>query len=233
MCCVLLQNNFLFNLYSGIRCAVHVEAATSALTAKPILQAMAALQPTVLDTVPWIAEECLLLLQKGDPSAAPLKSLAYLLAGGAALNEELLLPICAAHGVPLWPHYGQTELGGPALLGGLEGSLSAMRPPPGIGWDLRLEDGSLSTADGAKGELILYNMLCATPGYLELPGGTKAGRDLGEGKPTSERFCTGDVFRAERDPGTGSTRPGRSAEPWRPCPLLACHFSARAATFSR
>ena len=143
--------------------------------------------------VPWLAEECLLRLHKGDPAAAPLTTLAYILAGGAALSEELMLPICRAHGIALWPHYGQTELGGPALLGGLAGSLAAMRAPPGVAWELFDDNGDASTANGAEDELILHGMLCATRGYL--PG--CGGRDLagGTGKTTHEHFCTGDIFR--------------------------------------
>ena len=100
-------------------------------------------------------------------------------------------PLLARHGVTLWPHYGQTELGGPALIGGLEGSLSAMRPPPGVRYELVDEHGV--AASGCEGELVLLGVACATAGYL--PG--SGGRDLsgGSGAATTERFFTGDVFR--------------------------------------
>ena len=133
-------NNFLFNLHAGVRCAVLHDASTSPLSPRLILQACADLRPTVVDTVVWLAEEMLLLLDMGDAAAAPLKEVRYLLAGGAALNEELLLPILRKHGLALWPHYGQTELGGPATLGGLKGSLSAMRPPPCVQWGEQMKD---------------------------------------------------------------------------------------------
>ena len=96
-------NNFVFNLFAGIRCAVHHDADSQALTPRLILQAVAELKPTVVDTVPWLAEEMLLRLDKGDPAAAPLKDLKYILAGGAALNEELLLPVLLCVSTPLQP----------------------------------------------------------------------------------------------------------------------------------
>eukprot|EP00966_Prymnesium_polylepis_P274841 6350301-Prymnesium_polylepis.1 len=72
-----------------------------------MLQACEDLKPTVVDTVPWVAEEMILMLEKSN-DAQPLLGVQYILAGGAALNEELLLPILRKHGVQLWPHYGQT-----------------------------------------------------------------------------------------------------------------------------
>ena len=69
-----------------------------------LIDAAADLQPCVIDTVPWLAEELMQMLERDEASAWPLKKLAYLLAGGAALNEELLLPIVRRHGVcgPSW-----------------------------------------------------------------------------------------------------------------------------------
>eukprot|EP00966_Prymnesium_polylepis_P196574 4555173-Prymnesium_polylepis.1 len=96
----------------------------------------------------------ILMLEKSK-DAQPLLGVQYILAGGAALNEELLLPILRKHGVKLWPHYGQTELGGPALTGGLDGSLSAMQPPPGVHWELVDENGAPSDESG---ELVLIGM---------------------------------------------------------------------------
>ena len=156
-------NNFLFNLYAGIRCAVQL--GVSALTPRLMLQACADLSPTVVDTVPWVAEEMIMMLEKGRDAQALLR-VQYVLAGGAALNEELLLPILRKHGLKLWPHYGQTELGGPALAGGLEGCLSAMRPPPSVQWELVNENGA---AAGGEGELVLIGMHCATAGATMAP----------------------------------------------------------------
>ena len=91
-------NNFLFNLYSGVRAAVRADAGASPITARLLIDAAADLQPCVIDTVPWLAEELMQMLERDEASAWPLKKLAYLLAGGAALNEELLLPIVRRHG---------------------------------------------------------------------------------------------------------------------------------------
>ena len=65
----------------------------------------------------------------------------------------MLLPLLRKHGVTLWPHYGQTELGGPALMGGLSGSLSAMRPlgvEDGVRVELQDEDGGETGALGNR-----------------------------------------------------------------------------------
>ena len=194
-------NNFLFNLFAGVRCAVHRDADTKPLTADRMIDACAALRPTVLDTVPFLAEEMIKRLDAGDPAASCLQRLDFILAGGAPLNQTLLLPLLTRGGVRLWPHYGQTELGGPALLGGLDGDLCAMRPPPGTRWMLVRDDGGEAMDEG---ELVLLGMGCATRGYLGDPNAT---RRLTGGLSTStqERFHTGDVFRRALVDGVPST----------------------------
>eukprot|EP00966_Prymnesium_polylepis_P068881 1600133-Prymnesium_polylepis.1 len=151
-----------------------------------MLEACACTRPTVLDTVPWLVEELMALLDDGDEAASCLSRLHFILAGGCALNEALLLPKLRRHDVTLWPHYGQTELGGPALVGGLDGNLAAMRPLPGVRYELEGGD------NDDEGELVLIGMRCATEGYLP---GSNGRRLQGSASSTAERFYTGDVFR--------------------------------------
>ena len=183
-------NNFLFNLLAGVRCVVQADAGGAALSARLMLEACACTRPTVLDTVPWLVEELIRILESGDAEAGCLRRLQFILAGGCALNEELLLPALRRHGVTLWPHYGQTELGGPALVGGLAGNLAAMRPLPGVKYEL--EGGE----DDEEGELVLIGMHSATAGYL--PGSNGRRLQGSSAATTAQRFYTGDVFRRLR-----------------------------------
>ena len=89
------------------------------------------------------------------------------MAGGAQLNQPVLAPQLARYNIALWPHYGQTELAGPALVGGLPGNLHAMRVVPDARWLLVNEDGSEADEEG---ELVLLGMRCATRGPLIPPG---------------------------------------------------------------
>ena len=136
------------------------------------------------------SNELIRILESGDAEAGCLRRLQFILAGGCALNEELLLPALRRHGVTLWPHYGQTELGGPALVGGLAGNLAAMRPLPGVKYEL--EGGE----DDEEGELVLIGMHSATAGYL--PGSNGRRLQGSSAATTAQRFYTGDVFRRLR-----------------------------------
>ncbi|KAL1529311.1 hypothetical protein AB1Y20_000265 [Prymnesium parvum] len=182
-------NNFLFNLFAGVRCVVQADAGSAPLSARLMLEACACTRPTVLDTVPWLVEELLALLDGGEEEAGCLARLHFILAGGCALNAAVLLPQLRRHGVKVWPHYGQTELGGPALVGGLEGDLAAMRPLPGVRYELEGADGQTGVEEG---ELVLIGMHSATEGYLP---GSNGRRLQGHAPSTAARFYTGDVFR--------------------------------------
>ena len=150
-----------------------------------------ALAPSSPIHVRSLAEEVIKLLAQGETNAFCIKHLRFILAGGAQLNQPVLAPQLARYNIALWPHYGQTELAGPALVGGLPGNLHAMRVVPDARWLLVNDDGS--EADD-EGELVLLGMHCATRGYL---GDVAASQRLtgGFALPTSERFHTGDVFR--------------------------------------
>ena len=56
---------------------------------------------------------------------------------------RLVLPLLARFGVTVWPHYGQTELGGTVMIGGVEGDLTSMRLFPGLRYELVDADGTL------------------------------------------------------------------------------------------
>ena len=92
------------------------------------------------------------LLERGEAPRNCLSSLHHILAGGCALNEPLLRPLLERHGVRVWPHYGQTEVGGAALVGGLPGSLRAMQPLRGVRYVLVDQDGAERSDEG---ELVL------------------------------------------------------------------------------
>lgn len=183
-------NNFIFNLVAGIRCVVDRDAGRTPLTASKLLDACAAVNVTILDTVPYLVTEMLMLVDKGGADGMCLRQLQYILVGGAQLNEALLSPLLTKHQICVRPHYGQTELGGPALVGGNGSPMTCMRPLPGVQWMLEAENGEEAATEG---ELVLIGMGSATSGYLgredahELTGGP----DL----HTHERFHTGDIFR--------------------------------------
>ena len=213
-----LTNNFLFCLFAGVRCAVDREASTTTLTPRRLLAACAALRPSVLDTVPWLAEELIALADRDEAvpgfgasrAVEVLSRLDMIIAGGAPLNSAKLLPLLRKHGVTLWPHYGQTELGGPALMGGLHGSLSAMRPlgvEDGVCVELQGEDGMPSKE---QGELVLLGYRSATASYLAGSGG----RPLAPpGATTAERFHTGDIFKYVRGGGLDQAE-GAAGSTW-------------------
>jgi len=63
----------------------------------------------VLDTVPWLVEGALTLVERGEADGGVLGRLEMIIAGGAPLNGALLAPLLRQHGITLWPHYGMTE----------------------------------------------------------------------------------------------------------------------------
>ena len=191
-----LANNFLFNLYAGIRCVVHRDAGSCAVTAALLVEACASVKPTILDTVPSLVEDMLALLEAGHASAGCLSRLHHVLAGGSPLSEPRLLPKLDRHGVVLWPHYGQTEVGGPVLIGGLHGSLRAMRPLPDAEFEMIDERGEVVARDahGAReGELVWLRLPCAHHGYLGAERAAAA--RLAVPGPPRQRLATGDIFR--------------------------------------
>lgn len=156
------------SLFHGIWCAV-LRDPTLTLTTDMLMKACNELQPTLLDSVPWLLEDMLKRLDGGDESARCLTRLAAVMAGGAVLNEDIAMPIARRHGVTVLMLWGQTEAcGGVVLLGGLESDVNAMRhmsPARTI-----LVDGDGNEAED-EGELVLLGQRSATAGYLGVQGG--------------------------------------------------------------
>ena len=182
------NNSLIFNLFVGVRCAVDRDAGKAQLTPSRLLSACASLRPDVLETVPWMAEAMVQLVDGGAGNA--LAQLKWMQVGGAAVNAKLMAPLLARHRITLWPHYGQTEVNGTCMIGGLEGNLFAMRLLPGIRYELVGDDGLPAEREG---ELVLFGLGGATPGYLEGSGGRLLSGSADVSNTT--RFFTGDVFR--------------------------------------
>ena len=99
-------NNFLSNLYAGLRFAV-LQDAGSILTPQLLLEACVDLRPTLIDSVPVMVEGLLQRLEKGHVSPEERKALTQVyavMAGGCQLNEELLVPLAHKHEVRLIVH---------------------------------------------------------------------------------------------------------------------------------
>ena len=136
---------------------LHADAANASLTPEMLMRACAELQPTVLNTTPWMVEGFCELLESGTMSAACFDSLHFLTYGGAALK-----PNCGAvlrrFKISAKCTYGQTELGGAVCFGKVNGDLNALTPLPGIQFKIDYDDDD-------TGELILEGAYCATTGY--------------------------------------------------------------------
>jgi acyl-coenzyme A synthetase/AMP-(fatty) acid ligase len=106
-------NNFLFNLHAGVPCLLHCDAPTVPVTGRLILRACAELRPSIVDTVPALLEALVPLTAE---ECAPLAECAAVLYGGSSLAEHTAVSLREG-GVRLCSQYGQTELGGMAMLG--------------------------------------------------------------------------------------------------------------------
>ena len=184
-------NNFLYNLYAGVRCMVHVDAPSVPNSGTLLLRACAELRPSILDTVPAL----LTSLIEVDPcddhpssassrngsisedAAATLRSCAAVLYGGAQLADDTAEALSAS-GVALYSQYGQTELGGMALMGGPGVTPGWLRPVGGIGVELRQSDAGprdrpASSGEPSEpyvtGELMLSGVGSLTPGMRRAP----------------------------------------------------------------
>ena len=119
--------------------------------------------------------------------------LKLVLYGGCALSAAAYKRLTAL-GVPLSPQYGQTEVGGMAMIG-RPGVYALMQPVPGVEVALVSDDGEAPTTEQAVGELELRRCLSATPGYLNVPPPET---------PRTVRHRTGDLFRRS-EPASGGT----------------------------
>lgn len=194
-------NNFLFNLYAGVRCLVYTDPATP-ITAGTVMAGVAALHPTVVCTVPWLLEGVQRLLTESGKGAFPLVGVEYMLYGGAPMSL-ITKEQYASMGVVTRSHYGQTELGGCALFtcdGVPNSGCDIFQCLPGVSLELLdPEDGGQVSEGGAGGELALYGHRAATKGYHNLPSGKKPKLQPEGG------WATGDLFAHVR---FGNTRGG-------------------------
>eukprot|EP00854_Cymbomonas_tetramitiformis_P004259 gene4259-5243_t len=198
-------NNFLFNLCTGARC--HMFAACSAPPVTPalLLAACSELRPDVLSTVPWLlqglAEQC----SSSAEAAAILRRCSAVECGGASPGPVVRAQF-AQLGVSLANHYGQTELGGMAMMSMLGGPAMECHKLTPVGTVRAFLIDDANSLSDSEGELWLVGHHGTTAGYLNsdkrkaLPciSALAAARDNGE--PV---HCTGDVFRREaRGDGT-------------------------------
>ena len=185
--------NFVFNLHARCRAFILHRHETK-LSPALMLQAVKELRPSCVNTIPYVVEGLVELVRSGESgAAAALSSLHLLTYGGAALPPHCA-PILKDHGISVACTYGQTELAGPVMFGKQGGDPNALRPLPGVKFELVRgpED------DEDEGELILLGNGSATPGYLKLASETRAYRSLSGDSPstsTTKRFHTGDRFR--------------------------------------
>ena len=187
--------NFVFNLHAGVRSFI-LASHDAKLSAPLMLAAIADLKPSCCNTIPYIVEGMVELIKSHHPGAVEaLSSLHLLTYGGAALPPHCA-PILAMHGITVACTYGQTELAGPVMFGRPGGDPNALRPFPGVSYELVLG----KEEEEGVGELVLIGNGSATEGYLNLKSDTRAHRSL-TGEPsdsrttTADRFCTGDRFR--------------------------------------
>jgi len=189
---IMTLQNFLIPLARGICSAVHGADDSENITASMLLKATAALNPTVIDTVPFIMEEWSSM--KKD-ELEPLTRCALVQSGGAPLSTAVAERLLEA-GIPVRQHYGQTESPGIQLatvMGAGPSELSIFMPP----WKM-----AKPVLDGEEeGELIIQGIMNSAPGNLLkgdlVPNSSKMEPGVGH--------RTGDVFRWTT---TASGQPG-------------------------
>ncbi|KAJ8600889.1 hypothetical protein CTAYLR_006979 [Chrysophaeum taylorii] len=160
--------NFLLPLARGVGVATLGDAETP-VTAALLLAACGDLEPTTVDTVPFIMQD---LSTFSVEELAPMAACAAVRSGGAPLPAAVARRLASA-GVRVQTHYGQTEAPGMQLLtvpGAAPDELAIMMPP----WHQVVE-----VALSDDGELLLGGCGGSSPGYLRdgalVPG--KCGAD--------------------------------------------------------
>ena len=227
-------NNFLYNLYAGVRCMVHADASTIPNSGPLLLRACEELRPSILDTVPALLNS--LVVAPGSPAAAAaangasngasslsnaengvssngngasssirpsdaatLRSCAAVLYGGAQLTRSTADALANA-GVRCYSQYGQTELGGMALMGAPDCTERGgwMRPVGGI--RMRLEQSSGEADNNTlQGQLMLRGVGSLTPGYWKLDSSSSSSSSAS--RDDDFEWATGDVFEQSADGG--------------------------------
>ncbi|KAK3255042.1 hypothetical protein CYMTET_35763, partial [Cymbomonas tetramitiformis] len=158
-------NNFLFNLCTGARC--HMFAACSAPPVTPalLLAACSELRPDVLSTVPWLlqglAEQC----SSSAEAAAILRRCSAVECGGASPGPVVRAQF-AQLGVSLANHYGQTELGGMAMMSMLGGPAMECHKLTPVGTVRAFLIDDANSLSDSEGELWLVGHHGTTAGYL-------------------------------------------------------------------
>jgi acyl-CoA synthetase (AMP-forming)/AMP-acid ligase II len=169
-------NNFLFNLYAGLRCLVNDLADSPAHGLSPALVAAGCrrMKPLLVDTVPWIVDKIAELLEAGEIEPDSFRSVidgGYILFGGCSLTTGVSERL-EAYNIRVCNHYGQTEVSGPAMMGmpGMRHA-NAIKPLPGLRYELLEEEGTKNGAKGIvggkEGELVLLGCRSATKGYID------------------------------------------------------------------
>lgn len=188
-------NNFLFNLVAGVR-AFCLAAPPSpqaaaqpriAITPELLVRAVRELRPSVLTTVPWLAEQLALAASTSNETARLLSGLNYLLVGGAKVSPSCAATL-AAKRIGLRSVCGATEVGGSIMIGRAADATLRMRLYPGVGCRLlpdaehaisnaaAVASGTSGELDGqrvdsgAQGVLVLTGVRSVSPGYLDAGG---------------------------------------------------------------
>ncbi|KAL1510319.1 hypothetical protein AB1Y20_006639 [Prymnesium parvum] len=209
-------NNFVYNLHAGVRCMLYADAPTIPLSGELLLRACAALQPSIVDTVPALLEA---MLPLSHERAAPLRACAAVLYGGSSLRPAVAAALRAV-GVRLCSQYGQTELAGMALLGPPEAAHGCMRPVGSLRCRLVPRDGEEGSAvvergvgrapcDDAvveTGELVLSGVEALSPCYWRLEEGSGEGEaecgppgGAARAAGPEQEWATSDVFERTAD----------------------------------
>ena len=163
--------NWLFNLSAGVRAFALSDAALAskaAVSPSLLIEAVAARRPSVLTTVPAIADAIADLTEQDPGRTAPLTCLNYILCGGARLSAHKV-ECLARNGIRVRSNMGATELGGVLLLGVPGDASLRMRPMPGVTYRLEaLDDGdSAHESEALRVGVLVYNgALSVTPGYI-------------------------------------------------------------------
>ena len=183
-------NNFLCNLRHGTRCLLHHDAPTTPTSAPLLLRAATELRPSLIDTVPVLLEA---MLPLDADTIATLRACKAVMYGGAPLSHAAWIEM-RKNGICVLSQYGQTELGGMALIGSGMAPYGGLAPVPGV---------TAALEPASEGNLVLTGVQSLTPGYwpLDPPEAGAAGAAPARPPPRANApgaaWPTGDVFRSE------------------------------------
>ena len=156
-------NNFLCNLRHGTRCLLHHDAPTTPTSAPLLLRAATELRPSLIDTVPVLLEA---MLPLDADTIATLRACKAVMYGGAPLSHAAWIEM-RKNGICVLSQYGQTELGGMALIGSGMAPYGGLAPVPGV---------TAALEPASEGTLVLTGVQSLTPGYWPLDRRRRAPR---------------------------------------------------------